>query len=100
MGPASTHLPRSDAGRGSRGYLPGEARRLVHLARGCDTFHVRVGRLRLGKDLYLHLRGQSRGALAWLEEEGWPLPLGNRMAYALTAGMMGALRIRKRSPIR
>ena len=27
-------------------------------------------------------------ALAWLDEEGWPLPLGNWMAYALTAAMM------------
>ena len=70
-------------------HLLGDARYLVHLARGCDTFEVRVGTRLLGQELYRFLRGRGPCTAAKLGSAGWPLRLSNRVALGFAAGLFG-----------
>ena len=77
------------AALGTLGYLRGEARYITYLARGCNTFKVRIGEQLTGVELYNHLRGYGgrQGKDIW--ELGWEAPRNNRIGYGFASGAFG-----------
>ena len=76
-------------GEGSLGALRGDARWLVYLARGCDTFRVGLCPSLLGRDLFDGLRRAGDAARTLLTQAGFPVPINNRVAYGIAAGTWG-----------
>ena len=75
---------------GTLGYLGGNARWLVFLARGCDELQVSVCEGLVGRELYDGLRRAGDSARAWLAFAGWPVPVTNRIAYGHAAALHGS----------
>ena len=74
---------------GSLGYLRGQVRLLVFLARACDTFTVTLCQGQLGRELYDDLKRAGDVGRSLMSQIGFPNVMTNRLAYGLAAGAWG-----------